>query len=154
MLGFLALAQTVVTTHALKRTSDERRVVLTALRAVGEEVRSVADEAADTPEQWSQSIVDAVASGGRLGTNFTVRGLTPQAGETTVGTIEIVTDERRTDADLGVELGMPCDLNADGTATDANVSSDASLLPVVVTLRYTGLAGNRTVRRGFFLSRF
>ena len=154
MLGFLALGQTIVTTHTLERTSIERRTVLSTLRIVGEELRTVADDAASDPDTWAQTILDELAAGTRLGTNFTVQGLYLQEGETTHGTIEVITDERRTDADLGVPLGMPRDLDADGDVDNGDVRATASMLPVVVTLKYRGLNGNRTIRRGFYVTSF
>lgn len=155
LLGFLALGQTIVTTHALKRTSEERRIVLSAMRVVGEEVRSLSDDvAATSPDTWAQTIVDTVASGTRLSSTFSVDGLAPQSGSTTVGSIRIVTNETSTDADLGVQIGMPRDLDSDGSASNGNVTSSATMLPVVLTVRYRGLAGNRTVRRGFYITRF
>ncbi|MCA8944453.1 MAG: hypothetical protein KDB80_17960 [Planctomycetes bacterium] len=155
LLGFLALGQTIVTTHALKRTSEERRTVLSALRVVGEELRVMAeDAAASDPDTWAQTIVDDLTSATRLGTMFSVRGLTPQVGHTTVGEIRVVTSELTTDADLGVEIGMPRDLDGDGDVNNSNVVSTATMLPMVITLRYRGLGGDRTIRRGFYVTRF
>lgn len=154
MLGFLALAQTIVTTHALRRNSDERRLVLSGLRLVEEEVRAVANDARSATEGWSRTVVDAVAGGAVLGTQFTVRGLEPVGPSALVGSLQLVTDETATDEDLGVELGMPRDLDGDGAVSSTDVSDAASMLPVVVTLDYRGVTGVREVKRGFYITGF
>ena len=66
----------------------------------------------------------------------------------------LVTDETRTDAALGCQLGMPRDLDGDGLATNTNVSGTALLIPVVVRARWSGSRGNQAITHGFYLSRF
>jgi hypothetical protein len=49
----------------------------------------------------------------------------PSSAGVLPGSIRIVTDETATDAALGMELGMPRDLNGDGDAADTDVSGHA-----------------------------
>jgi Tfp pilus assembly protein PilV len=154
LIGFLALAQTVVTTHALRRNSDERGLMLSAFRVIGEAVHSVADEARTRREGWAQAVLAAVRDGERLGPTFSVRGLSPWPGGAEVGTLTVVTDETATDSDLGVRLGMPRDLDGDGAITKTDVTASASMLPVVMSIKYQGITGAADARRGFFVTRF
>lgn len=153
-LGFLALAQTLITTHSLRQNSDDRRALFSAFRIVGEEIRGVSEQAREAGGAWSQAVVAALQPGGLLGNVFDVRGLEPPAGRANVGSIRVVLDETATDADLGVPLGMPRDLDGDGRADVTDVSTDASMLPVVVTMSWRSQGEVREFRRGFYLTEF
>jgi hypothetical protein len=67
------------------------------------------------------------------------------------GSIQIVLDETESDADLGLELGLPRDLNGDGDADDADVEGTARILPVLLTLRWRGENGQVVMRHGFYV---
>jgi hypothetical protein len=78
--------------------------------------------------------------------------LTPSdSGKSFPGTIQIVTDESVTDEQLGVELGLPRDLNADGDQIDTDVSGDARLLPVIIRIQWRGQGGEQNLVHGFYV---
>jgi hypothetical protein len=121
------------------------------VQAVVEDLHALSEVSRDDEDGWAPSILDRFGPGGDPGATFTVRGLDPWPGEATVGTITIVTDETRTDMELGATLGMPRDLNGDGAVDDTNVEDEAVLLPVIVQIRWRGEAGNRQVRQFLYL---
>lgn len=51
------------------------------------------------------------------------------------------------------ELGMPRDLNGDGSIDSANHAADFHVLPVLVRLRWSGISGNREMRLMTILAR-
>ena len=105
----------------------------------------------DSPNGWAADVTARYAPGGNPGNTFDVQGLSPWPGEASIGTITIVTDETLTDADVGVDFGMPRDLDDDGVVDNLDVSATARVLPVVVRLRWNGPAGQRELEQGFFL---
>jgi hypothetical protein len=154
LVGLLAATASTLRMHAHRRVNRERMLAENGVRAVVERLHSVSMRAADDPAGWSTVVETAVAAGGEVGTAFDVRELTPREGADAVGTIELVDDETATDAALGVQLGMPRDLDGDGAATSDDVGGRALLLPVIVRARWTGSAGNGEIRHVAYLSRF
>ena len=75
---------------------------------------------------------------------------TAEYGDYTRGP-RIVTDETLTDAQLGVDIGMPRDLNGDGDAADADVVGTARLHPVIVSVTWRGPNGTQTLRQPFYV---
>lgn len=65
--------------------------------------------------------------------------------------VEVVTDETRSDVELGIELGLPRDLDGDGAALSRDVRARARLLPVIVRCSWSGAAGRREARQAFFV---
>jgi len=152
LVGFLALTQTVVSTQSLKSSSDMGQRLHAAVRRVAEEVRVVARGLRDE-DDWSAAVVAAFSTGGSHGDSFAVPGLTPPVGMAAVGRIEVVVDETQTDAALGAPIGMPMDLDGDGAALTSDVTSNAQILPVVVSLTWRAPAGERRHRHVILVSR-
>ncbi len=89
--------------------------------------------------------------GGGLSDTFNIQGLTAREGQPSVGTIQVITDETRTDADLGFELGMPRDLDGDGAIDNADVRMTARVLPIAVRARWTGVSGDVEIVHPFYV---
>ncbi|MEZ6020171.1 MAG: hypothetical protein R3F17_08735 [Planctomycetota bacterium] len=66
--------------------------------------------------------------------------------------MQIILDETTTDADLGITLGLPRDLNGDGDAADTDVSADCTLPPVIVRTRWSSAGGQRQATQAFYLT--
>ena len=154
LMGLLAMTSTSVTVHSLRESDRERRLASSAMNSVVEDVKRISAAQIGTDPSWSTNFVAAYEAGGIPGPAFPVRGLTPQAGQAAVCTVQVITDETVTDAELGVELGMPRDLDNDGNVDNNDVEGSASLLPVIVRAQWTGSAGNRTLVQGFFVLGF
>lgn len=112
LVGLLALSASAVRVQGLARAARERMAAQNALRAKAEEVRSISRAGLSDPLGWGIHVSNAV---GALAT-FPVEGLTNVPGQASVGTVRLITDETLSDADLGVELGLPRDLDGDGLA--------------------------------------
>lgn len=152
MVALLAMSASTLRMHALRRQNRERAIAQNALVTISEEIHARAARAlADDPASWAQSVTALLSPGGALGTTFDVAGLTPQEGQPAVGSIQVVVDETATDQELGVELGMPRDLNGDGDANDIDVSTDARLIPVILRTRWRGITGDVTITHPLFV---
>ena len=57
----------------------------------------------------------------------------------------------RSDAEIELALGMPRDLDNDGAIDNPDVRTGARLLPVLITLRWRGVGGDRQLVRGFYV---
>lgn len=147
LVGLMALSASAVRVQGLARAARERMTAQNALRAKAEEVRSISRAGLSDPLGWGIHVTNAIAA---LST-FQVEGLTPVAGQASVGTITLVTDETVTDATLGVELGMPRDLDGDGLVNNNAVSATARLLPVVLEVRWTSQSGDQKAKQGLWI---
>ena len=58
------------------------------------------------------------------------------------------------DETLGINLGLPRDLDGDGDATHSDVRETAGLLPVVIRLSWSGVAGESSLEHAFYVSNF
>jgi Tfp pilus assembly protein PilV len=155
VIAVVAVSATTARSHALRRQTRERALAQNAVRTMAEQIQALARRTiAESPESWSQDLVAALSAGGALGSTFEVRELTPAADGAPVGTIEVVTDERATDAALGVPLGLPRDLDGDGAADDPDVADEAHLLPVVLRARWRGVRGEARLVHGFWVVGF
>ncbi len=154
LMGLLAMTSTSVTVHALRESDRERRLANSALDSIIEDVKGIANAQVGTDPTWSQNFVNAYAVGGNPGPQFPVNGLEPRAGEAAVVTVTVTTDETLTDQELGVDLGMPRDLDNDGAVDNANVTATATILPVIVRVRWSGSSGNRELVQGFYVLGF
>lgn len=150
-IGLLAMSSTSWVVHSLRKTSSDKQIAHQALQAVVEDLHALSALARDDEGGWAPAILGRYGPGGDPGPTFAVPGLDPWADEAAVGTITIVTDETRTDLDLGVPIGMPRDLNGDEAVDDTDVGDTAVLLPVVVQLRWRGEAGARQLRQCIYL---
>lgn len=147
LVGLVALSASAVRVQGLARAARERMAAQNALRAKAEEVRSISRAGLSDPLGWGIHVANAT---GALAT-FPVEGLTPVEGAASVGTLRLVTDETATDAALGVELGMPRDLDGDGLATNNAVSTTAKLLPVVLEVRWNSPWGQQRITQGLWI---
>ena len=150
-IGMLALTSTMWRVHALTASNEDRRLAQNDLRAISEQIISLSEAALEDPDTWSGTVAAAFAPGGAPGNTFDIPGLERVPGAPSVGTIRVITDETRTDAQLGVTLGMPRDLDGDGAASNTNVGATARLLPVVLDLQWAAGSGSRRARHGFYL---
>jgi hypothetical protein len=147
LVGLMALSASAVRVQGLARAARERMAAQNALRAKAEEVRSISRAGLSDPLGWGIHVSNAVAA---LAT-FPVEGLTPIQGQATVGTVRLITDETTNDTALGVELGMPRDLDGDGLATNNAVTSTARLLPVVLEVRWNSPWGDQRIIQGLWI---
>lgn len=155
VVALLAMSASTLRTHSLRRQSRERAVAQNAVRTIEESIQAISNRLLhEDPEEWGAKLVEALQPGGELGDTFPVPELTRLAGAPAVGSIQVVTDETQTDAGLGMEVGMPRDLNGDGDAIDDDVVDTARLLPVILTTRWTGVSGESVVRHPFYVIRY
>lgn len=154
LVAMLTATASTLRAHSLRRTNRERVQAQNAVRAAAERLQSLAAGAQDDALGWGAAVINGVAANGEVAPTFDVPELTAVDGELSVGTIVVVTDETRTDAELGCDLGMPRDLDGDGLATNANVTGTALVLPAVVRARWRGSRGAQTLVHGFYVSRF
>ncbi len=151
LMGLLALTSTSVSVHALRESDRERRLANNALDSIVEDVKRIAYDQVGSEPNWSQNLVNSFSPGGNPGPGFEVNGLTPRAGEPFVVTVTIPVDETMTDQELAVTLGMPRDLDNDGLVDNANVVGTATVLPVIVRVRWTGSSGDRELTQSFYV---
>ena len=148
MVGVLAITSSTLSIDALRRRSHESASANLALRRVAETLHAHAALArsqsdGDAANTFSEAFLSLAQSD--FGGGFDVAGMTPLPGEDTVGTVELITSEARTDAALGIQMGMPRDLNGDGDALDVDVSEDARLVPAVIRLAWRGPNGDMSM---------
>ncbi len=146
MILLSALTSTILGAHLLRRTEQHRQLAESAIHSMGEDIRGTAIVSLQGSDPWAASIVSAFD-----GRTFDVNGLTPIEGAVSTGTIQIVTDETITDVEIGSDLGLPRDLDDDGSADNADAVDTAVLLPVVLRVDWRGPKGDRSIVRGFYV---
>ncbi len=151
VIGLLALTSTSMVAHSLDRSDEARQTASQALRAATERVQALSIRAATDELGWATTLSDSLLPGGTPGAVFDVPRLEAWAGEASVGSLTLITDETLTDASLGVNLGMPRDLNGDGDASDTDVADNATVLPVIVRVRWDMGEGEREMSQGLFV---
>ncbi|MED6334896.1 MAG: hypothetical protein VYE81_05805 [Planctomycetota bacterium] len=152
MVALLAMSASTLHTHALRRQNRERALAQNAVRMISEEIQAFsARTLTEHAGQWSEDLVGAFEPGGAFGATFDVTGLSTADGQTAVGSVQVVTDEALTDAQLGFELGMPRDLDGDGQATNGDVTTGARILPVIVRTRWKGVSGEVFMAHPFYV---
>lgn len=155
IVALVSISAATLRTHTLRRHNRERTLAHNAIRSTAERIHSLSYRTLETNAAvWAQTVLGRYGPGGTVGDQFDVEGLDPVAAGGRVGTIRIVTDETVSDADIGARLGMPRDLNGDLDAADGDVSADARLLPVVISVTYRSGTGQTTVRHAFFVAGF
>lgn len=137
--------------QSLRRSNHDRVIAQNAVQAITERIQAIGRAGSHDPAGFAVHVTTALANGGELGALFDVPGLTPTQGSTRAGSIQVLTNETSTDAALGVQLGMPRDLNGDGDAADGDVSANAHVLPVVVSVRWHGSSGDRSIVHPFYV---
>ena len=151
IVALVAMGASTMRMHALRRQNRERTVAHNAVRALSEEIQSVSRRGLDDPAGWAQHVLAAIRAGGSIGPTFAVEELSPRDGEAFVGSIVGITDETTTDADLGLDVGLPRDLDGDGAAANADVGNVARLLPIVVRVRWKGAHGDQEIAHPFYV---
>jgi len=150
-IALLAMTTTSVSVFKLKEADRVRREATVGMQSLIEEIHAVSNAASDAAGGWAREIVDAYAPGGRLGDTFDFGGLEPWPGEPSVFSVTVVRDETQTDQELGVELGMPRDLDNDLLVSNIDVANSARMLPVIVQARWVSRNGNRELQQAFYI---
>ncbi len=150
IVAFLSTTSTLVGVQALTASDRDRRVATAALASVVGDVRRAAAASVDAESSWGEALVAIYGAGGVPGNAIDVAGL-EAFDDLAVCTIEIVTDETLTDAELGVELGLPRDLDNDGAVDNADVTATARMLPVIVRMQWRSRGGVQRATRGFYV---
>ena len=151
VVALVSISAATLQSHSLRRTNRERVLANNAVRSVAERIHSLSYRTIeDSPDDWVQEIINTYGPGGTIGNTFNVDELNAPLGANTVGAITIITDETTTDLDVNANLGLPRDLNGDLDATDTDVTGDARLLPIVITLNYRSGAGTASITHAFF----
>lgn len=155
MVALLAMSATTLQTHSLRRQNRERAIAQNGIRLMSEQVHAISDrilrDSNGDTAQWTRDLTAALAPGGELGSTFDIPELNVQAGRQAIGTVRMVFDETVTDAALGLELGMPRDLDGDGVADNGDVSNNARIIPVVLIADWTGVSGDQRITHPFFV---
>ena len=150
-IGLGAVTLTLTSTHTLSEWNKDRRAAENSLHAICEEILALSDSHYGAELGWSSALSSAIDEGGSLGGTFSVGGLSPIEGEASVGTIRVVLSEMLTDANLGVQLGLPRDLDGNQFVGDPDVRLSAHILPIVVKVRWAGPLGDQELTQGFFV---
>jgi hypothetical protein len=152
MIGLVAIVSATSQMHSLRKLTRERVLAQNAMRSVAERIHARSAGLSNTqPEVWVEQLLAAYGPGGTIGETFDVQGLAPLPEAASVGTIQILLDERLNDDAIGYELGLPRDLNGDGDALDDDVTGSARILPIVLEVRWRGQAGDITLRHAFYV---
>lgn len=147
-----SLSSAVVASLEVARSNEETSLANAAVRRAAERMRAVTFR--DVFRRYNEDPSDDPGvPGSAEGAGFAVRGLTVLPGDPDgmVGSIlfptlddgtgKMVLREDVEDADLG----MPRDLNGDGTIDSADHRLDYLILPVRIRLAWSGESGNRTL---------
>ena len=145
MVGVLAITSSTLRIDALRRRNHDSATAHLALSRAAETLQAHAARArfevdGDSVNTWAETFLSLAQAD--FDDGFQVTGFTPVQGASSVGSIELISDESLTDAGLGVVMGMPRDLNGDGDALDDDVGEDARLLPVIIHLAWSGPNGD------------
>ena len=155
VVALVSISAATLRTHSLRQQNRERTLAQNAIRSVAERIHSFSYQtAAENPAFWVQDLIGRYGPGGVVGDTFDIEGLNPVGAAGRVGRIQIITDETATDAALGVDLGLPRDLNGDLDAVDGDVSLDARILPVIITVDYQVSSGVRSTSHSFYVVGF
>lgn len=154
LVALMTASAATLRMHGLRQQNRERVVAQNAMRSIVEQVHAVSAAArndADEINSWAEIMQAAFAPGGDIGNTFLVPELTPRGPALPVGTLAVFTDETLTDAAIGFDLGMPRDLNGDNAADDTDVTDDARILPVLVTVQWRGVSGTNQMSHAFYV---
>lgn len=151
LIALLSVSASTLRSHTLRRHNREHTVAHNALRAYAEQIHSASVEASTTPGTWGQALYALYGPGGSVGTQFDVPELDRASPGVPVGSIRLVTDETLSDADLGVNIGMPRDLDGDGAVSETDVTASAKLLPMILSVEWTGVSGVQRIDVPFYV---
>jgi hypothetical protein len=130
-----AMVTGLVLSRAVDRDGNRRHAAMEAVLSVADEIRS-------TP---IDSVEAAFGAGSPSGGAFAIPAIDDE-DDVPSGRVIVITDETLTDEDVGMQLGMPRDLDGDDLTETTDVSTTALLLPVIVEARW-GPPGRREVFR-------
>jgi hypothetical protein len=144
IVGVLSFAQTLVSLERVDGKTREASQATEAARAVMEKI--AAEAFAEAFRRYNAVPSDDPGGAGTApGATFSVAGLSPRSGATSVGEVIFPVDP---DAPGAMDetitdglLGMPRDLNGDGDSTDQNVTTSYMVLPVIVRVRWQSASG-------------
>jgi len=161
VVGLLAYCRAAVSAALAARTTRETTLATEAAWRMIEQLRA-APNFNQVFAMYNTTTADDPGGGVvSPGANFAVTGLQAVVGDpdglpgeivfptTTVGgALQLREDV------VNAKLGMPRDLNGDGVVDAADHSGDYQLLPVLVRVRWRGVAGNGLVELPTMLSNF
>jgi type II secretory pathway pseudopilin PulG len=151
MIAMVSAASTTMRMHSLRKQNREHIVAQNALRSMAERIHAQSYRFSFLdPDTWSENVLATFGPGGTAGSAFDVDLLNPPSVGVLPGSLRIVIDETTTDAALGMELGMPRDLNGDGDALDTDVTDSACILPVTLTIEWQSQRGLEQLTHGFY----
>jgi hypothetical protein len=146
-VGAIAVASTGLASERIELEDAEHALARSTALLVENEVLTAADAAASGEQPLGELLLEAFD--GR--TRPVAAELRPWTAGQSVLEIDVVVDERLSDEELGTALGLPRDLDGDGSATNPAVAAEARLVPVVVRLRWLSGEARREYVHGFFV---
>jgi type II secretory pathway pseudopilin PulG len=152
MIGIVSVVGATSRMHSLRQATRDKTLAMNAMRSIGERIHAASARLSGDTTDWARDLSDIYGPGGSFGADFDVLGLSPFGDSEFVGNIRLVTDETTTDAALGFQVGMPRDLNGDADATDTDVRLNARILPVLLTVEWTGIQGRQFIQQGLYVT--
>jgi prepilin-type N-terminal cleavage/methylation domain-containing protein len=141
-----AVINAIIASTALNRTNRESVLAMEAASSIVETLKAA--QLDEVFARFDASAGNDPVAGVSPGAAFEVAGLEPQSADADgfVGGISFPGDGAtlREDA-VDADLGMPRDLDGDGAIDALDHSGDYRLLPVRVTVRWTGKTGARSL---------
>jgi type II secretory pathway pseudopilin PulG len=135
-LAALSLSATQISSMSLSRLNRETAIARQVARQILEEIQDVPAE-----EAYARFNSDPSDDPGGAGTAVGPSVLIATEAGDMFGIVSFPGgDELREDV-VDDALGMPMDLNADGTIDDGNHATDYRLLPVRIRVQWTGSSG-------------
>ena len=153
VIGLLAMTTTSAVVSTVRDEAVERELAESAMVTLVEALEAAAAGPEEVEGAWADSIVRRYAWDGTTGPSIEVEGLEPWNDRATVASVELIMDETVRDEELSSPAGMPRDLNGDGEATSTDVSLDAVMLPVVVSVRWLNGSGENELTQVVYLQR-
>lgn len=159
-IAMIALISLIVSSSQVQQETREKTLAYNAARLKLEEMRSATfseifvrynpsdDTIVNITGQPNDSGPRGAANPREPGEWFSIEGLTPISGDTGAGRIDFPLTGANlseditpvsTDPDLETQLGLPKDLNRNGTTNETNVSTTYKILPVRVRVRWLGV---------------
>ncbi len=141
-----AVVSSLTSGYSLNRANRERGLALGVAEGVLERLRSETFD--EIFARFDQTIVDDPASGSSPGAGFAVQGLTALEGDADglPGEIAFPGDGSTLREDqVDRELGTPLDLDGDGAIDALDHATDYRLLPVRVSVVWSGASGAQRV---------
>lgn len=151
MVALMAMSSSTYRMNSLRRQNRERAVAQNNIRAISERIHALAGQLRRESENWSADFVAAFAADGEIGNTFDIPELNRPEDNDTVGMIRLFLDEGETDEEIGLELGMPRDLDGDGAMDNGNVTLTARIIPVVVRASWRGVSGEVELAHPFYV---